>query len=64
MEQGRQKVLATGEQLDVARNAMTKLLTEANNIRNTVVQIAHATQEQAATSQEISSKLVGIVEAH
>jgi methyl-accepting chemotaxis protein len=62
MEQGRQKVLATGEQLDVARNAMTKLVSEANNIRNTVVQIAHATQEQAATSQEISSKLVGIVE--
>jgi methyl-accepting chemotaxis protein len=64
MEQGRQKVHATGEQLDSARNAMTRLVSEANTIRNTVVQIAQATQEQAATSQEISSKLTGIVETH
>lgn len=64
MEQGRQKVHATGEQLDTARNAMSQLVSEANTIRNTVVQIAQATQEQAATSQEISSKLTGIVEAH
>jgi methyl-accepting chemotaxis protein len=43
---------------------MSQLVSEANTIRNTVVQIAQATQEQAATSQEISSKLTGIVEAH
>lgn len=62
MEQGRDKVRATGEQLNIARSAMDQLVREATNIRNTVVQIAQATQEQAATSQEISSKLSGIVE--
>jgi methyl-accepting chemotaxis protein len=63
MEQGRQKVHATGKQLDRARSAMSSLISEAGTIRNTVVQIAQATQEQAATSQEIASKLKGIVEA-
>ena len=48
----------------MAQHAMGKIVAEINNIRNTVVQIAHATQEQAITSQQIAGKLNDIVEPH
>ncbi len=62
MEQGQGQVHETEDKLTMAQHAMGKIVAEINNIRNTVVQIAHATQEQAITSQQISSKLHDIVE--
>jgi methyl-accepting chemotaxis protein len=64
MDAGRDQVHATEDQLNLAQTAIQKVVSEINNIRDTVIQIAHATQEQAATSQEISSKLARIVETH
>ncbi len=64
MEQGQGQVHETEDKLTMAQHAMGKIVAEINNIRNTVVQIAHATQEQAITSQQISSKLNDIVETH
>lgn len=64
MERGQGQVQETESQLNAAQAGMAKIVGEINNIRNTVVQIAHATQEQAITSQEISTKLQGIVDSH
>ena len=64
MEQGQDQVHQTESKLNDAQSAMARIVAEINNIRNTVVQIAQATQEQAITSQEISSKLQNIVESN
>jgi methyl-accepting chemotaxis protein len=64
MEQGQGQVHQTESKLNDAQSAMARIVSEINNIRNTVVQIAQATQEQAITAQEISSKLQGIVDSN
>jgi hypothetical protein len=64
MEAGQGQVHETEDKLTMAQHAMGKIVAEINNIRNTVVQIAHATQEQAITSQQIAGKLNDIVDPH
>jgi len=61
MKVGCGQVSHTEEKLGSAKSAMGKIVVEINNIRDTVIQIAHATQEQAVTSQQISSKLNELV---
>lgn len=62
MEAGQGQVHETEDKLTMAQHAMVKIVAEINNIRNTVVHIAQATQEQAITSQEISGKLLNMVD--
>lgn len=64
MEQGQGQVHQTETKLNDAQSAMARIVAEINNVRSAVVQIAQATQEQAITAQEISSKLQRIVDSH
>ena len=57
IEQGRQQVAATESDFQRAEAALEKIVQEVNQMRDFVVQIAQASEEQAATSQDISDKL-------
>jgi methyl-accepting chemotaxis protein len=57
IEQGRQQVAATESDFQRAEAALEKIVQEVNQMRDFVVQIAEASEEQAATSQDISDKL-------
>ncbi|UDM18277.1 methyl-accepting chemotaxis protein [Vogesella sp. XCS3] len=56
-EQSRQQVAATESDFQRAEAALIKIVEEVNQMRDFVVQIAEASEEQAATSQDISDKL-------
>jgi methyl-accepting chemotaxis protein len=57
IEQGRKQVAATESDFQRAEAALEKIVQEVNQMRDFVVQIAEASEEQAATSQDISDKL-------
>ncbi|WP_431732420.1 methyl-accepting chemotaxis protein [Chromobacterium vaccinii] len=61
IERGRQQVDATESDFLRAEQALTTIVNEINNMRDFVVQIANAAEEQAATSQDIADKLAAIV---
>ncbi|WP_431021593.1 methyl-accepting chemotaxis protein [Chromobacterium phragmitis] len=61
IEQGRQQVDATESDFQRAEQALATIVGEINNMRDFVVQIANAAEEQAATSQDIADKLAEIV---
>jgi len=61
MQAGCGQVNKTEQELGNAQSAMANIVVEINSIRNTILQIAHATHEQAITSQQISAKLNDLV---
>ena len=61
IERGRLQVDATESDFLHAEQALTTIVNEINNMRDFVVQIANAAEEQAATSQDIADKLAEIV---
>ncbi|UTH74170.1 methyl-accepting chemotaxis protein [Chromobacterium sp. IIBBL 290-4] len=60
IENGRDKVDSTENDFLRAEEALTAIVREVNNMRDFVVQIANAAEEQAATSQDIADKLTEI----
>ncbi|OHX15072.1 methyl-accepting chemotaxis protein [Chromobacterium sphagni] len=60
IEQGRKQVDATESDFQRAEQALNKIVEEINNMRDFVVQIANASEQQAATSQDIADKLAEI----
>lgn len=64
MDLGRSHVHETESKLNLAQTSVDSIVAEINNIRNAVIQIAHATQEQSVTAQEVSNKLTGLIEMH
>ncbi|PRP70361.1 chemotaxis protein [Chromobacterium amazonense] len=64
IEDGRLKVDATESDFLRAEEALEAIVREINNMRDFVVQIANAAEEQAATSQDIADKLAEIVQGH
>ncbi|POZ60947.1 methyl-accepting chemotaxis protein [Chromobacterium alticapitis] len=64
IEDGRDKVDATESDFQRAEQALEAIVREINHMRDFVVQIANAAEQQAATSQDIADKLTEIVQAH
>ncbi|MDF0605826.1 methyl-accepting chemotaxis protein [Neisseriaceae bacterium TC5R-5] len=62
IEEGKEQVENTEADCLRAEEALAKIAAEINNVRDFVVQIANAAEEQAATSQDIADKLTAIVE--
>lgn len=61
IELGREKVQTTEDDFEKAEAALKVIVSEINNMRDFVVEIANAAEQQASTSQDISEKLVSIV---
>jgi methyl-accepting chemotaxis protein len=64
IEEGRNTVAATESDFLRAEEALEAIVREINNMRDFVVQIANAAEEQAATSQDIADKLTEITQGH
>ena len=62
IEQGRSRADATESNLQRTESAMNRIVSEIDKMRNFVVEIAHATEEQATTSQDIAEKLGTLVQ--
>ena len=60
IEQGREQVQTTESDFQRAEGALQTIVGEINTMRNFVVEIANAAEEQAATSQDIADKLSDI----
>ena len=60
IEQGREQVQTTENDFQRAEGALQTIVGEINTMRNFVVEIANASEEQAATSQDIADKLSDI----
>ncbi|MGR2682762.1 methyl-accepting chemotaxis protein [Chromobacterium haemolyticum] len=60
IEEGRNTVTATESDFLCAEQALEAIVREINHMRDFVVQIANAAEEQAATSQDIAEKLLEI----
>ncbi len=60
MGDGRDKVRDTEEDFQRAQNAIAAIVEEVNHMRDFTFEIAHASEEQAATAQNISDQLQGI----
>ncbi|MBV8679914.1 MAG: methyl-accepting chemotaxis protein [Aquitalea sp.] len=57
MDKGREQVKATDRDFVAAEEAITSIVEEVNHMRDFVIEIAHASEEQATTAQDISDKL-------
>ncbi|WP_411267234.1 methyl-accepting chemotaxis protein [Aquitalea palustris] len=57
MDSGRLQVKSTEQDFSNAENAIVAIVDEIHQMRNFVVEIANAAEEQAATAQDISDKL-------
>ncbi|OWY40340.1 chemotaxis protein [Xenophilus sp. AP218F] len=57
IEQGRKQVESTEGDFQRAEEALGRIVHEINNMRDFVVEIANAAEQQAATSQNIAEKL-------
>ncbi|WP_199052289.1 methyl-accepting chemotaxis protein [Aquitalea sp. ASV15] len=57
MDKGREQVKSTEHDFAEAEAAIAAIVEQINNVRDFVVEIANAAEEQAATAQDISDKL-------
>ena len=60
MDKGREKVKATERDFSEAEAAIAAIVEQINHVRDFVIEIANAAEEQAATAQDISDKLAEI----
>jgi methyl-accepting chemotaxis protein len=60
MDKGREQVNITERDFASAQTHITGIVQEIDNVRNFVVEIAHATEEQASSAHDISAKLTEI----
>ncbi|WP_159875492.1 methyl-accepting chemotaxis protein [Aquitalea denitrificans] len=57
MDKGREQVKTTERDFAAAEAAIAAIVEEINRVRDVVIEIANAAEEQAATAQDISDKL-------
>jgi methyl-accepting chemotaxis protein len=57
MDKGREQVKTTERDFAAAEAAIAAIVEEINRVRDVVIEIANASEEQAATAQDISDKL-------
>ena len=60
MDKGRDQVKATERDFAEAEAAIVDIVDQINHVRDFVIEIANAAEEQAATAQDISDKLADI----
>jgi methyl-accepting chemotaxis protein len=60
MDKGREQVKATERDFSEAEAAIVAIVEQINHVRDFVIEIANAAEEQAATAQDISDKLAEI----